>query len=183
MDKLNEIDTRDVEPMAQVLFEAEETATLRADATVPPPGQRGGPGQRPAARRRIFQSAEGDRTLNSRWTFASLTIDRVREGLLARRFSAGNWPPRRCASPRRRIPKTNAYLHFSPGARAGRRAPRGRENRARRRPRAAGRRAGGGQGRDRHQGRAHHLRLEAAGQLHPALRRHGGRAPGSRPAA
>ncbi len=32
MDKLNELDTSDVEPMAQVLFDAGETATLREDA-------------------------------------------------------------------------------------------------------------------------------------------------------
>lgn len=38
MDKLNELDTRDVEPMAQVLYEAEETATLREDAERPPLG-------------------------------------------------------------------------------------------------------------------------------------------------
>jgi len=31
MDKLNELDTGQVEPMAQVLYDAEETATLRAD--------------------------------------------------------------------------------------------------------------------------------------------------------
>ena len=31
MDKLNELDTSAVEPMAQVLYDAEETATLRAD--------------------------------------------------------------------------------------------------------------------------------------------------------
>jgi aspartyl-tRNA(Asn)/glutamyl-tRNA(Gln) amidotransferase subunit C len=31
IDKLNELDTGNVEPMAQVLFEAEETATLRPD--------------------------------------------------------------------------------------------------------------------------------------------------------
>ena len=42
MDKLKEIDTTGVEPMAQVLFDAGETATLRADsrgrrwATSPP---------------------------------------------------------------------------------------------------------------------------------------------------
>lgn len=38
MDKLNELDTSNVEPMAQVLFESEETATLRRDeekATLP----------------------------------------------------------------------------------------------------------------------------------------------------
>ena len=36
--KLNEIDTSHAEPMAQVLFDAEETATLRADIPVPPLG-------------------------------------------------------------------------------------------------------------------------------------------------
>jgi aspartyl-tRNA(Asn)/glutamyl-tRNA(Gln) amidotransferase subunit C len=32
IEKLNELDTRGVEPMAQVLYDAEETATLREDA-------------------------------------------------------------------------------------------------------------------------------------------------------
>ena len=35
MDKLNELDTTNVEPMAQVLFDAGETATLRADVEGP----------------------------------------------------------------------------------------------------------------------------------------------------
>jgi aspartyl-tRNA(Asn)/glutamyl-tRNA(Gln) amidotransferase subunit C len=35
MDKLNELDTAGIEPMAQVLFEAEETATLREDIERP----------------------------------------------------------------------------------------------------------------------------------------------------
>ncbi|MBM3752867.1 MAG: Asp-tRNA(Asn)/Glu-tRNA(Gln) amidotransferase subunit GatC [Acidobacteria bacterium] len=35
MDKLNELDTTGVEPMTQVLYDAEETATLRADEVVP----------------------------------------------------------------------------------------------------------------------------------------------------
>ena len=38
VDKLNEIDTEGVEPMAQVLYEAGETATLRADIPAPPLG-------------------------------------------------------------------------------------------------------------------------------------------------
>ena len=38
MDKLNEVDTSDVEPMAQVLFDTEETATLRADEGPAPSG-------------------------------------------------------------------------------------------------------------------------------------------------
>ena len=36
MDKLNELDTTNVEPMAQVLFDGEETATLREDRERPP---------------------------------------------------------------------------------------------------------------------------------------------------
>ena len=35
VEKLNELDTEGVPPMAQVLYEAEETATLRADAPAP----------------------------------------------------------------------------------------------------------------------------------------------------
>jgi len=35
VDKLNELDTTHVQPMAQVLFEAEETATLREDRERP----------------------------------------------------------------------------------------------------------------------------------------------------
>ena len=38
MARLNEIDTESVAPMSQVLFEAEETATLRPDSPVPPLG-------------------------------------------------------------------------------------------------------------------------------------------------
>jgi aspartyl-tRNA(Asn)/glutamyl-tRNA(Gln) amidotransferase subunit C len=37
-DKLTEIDTSGVSPMAQVLFEGEENATLRADVPIPPLG-------------------------------------------------------------------------------------------------------------------------------------------------
>jgi aspartyl-tRNA(Asn)/glutamyl-tRNA(Gln) amidotransferase subunit C len=35
IDKLNELNTENVEPMAQVLYEAAETATLRADEVGP----------------------------------------------------------------------------------------------------------------------------------------------------
>jgi aspartyl-tRNA(Asn)/glutamyl-tRNA(Gln) amidotransferase subunit C len=35
IDRLNELDTANVEPMAQVLFEARETASLRADLPRP----------------------------------------------------------------------------------------------------------------------------------------------------
>jgi aspartyl-tRNA(Asn)/glutamyl-tRNA(Gln) amidotransferase subunit C len=35
IDKLNELDTKDVEPMTQVLYEASDTATLREDIERP----------------------------------------------------------------------------------------------------------------------------------------------------
>ena len=38
MDALNEMDTSTVGPMAQVLYQSEETATLRADEIIPPIG-------------------------------------------------------------------------------------------------------------------------------------------------
>jgi len=38
MDTLNELDTSNVAPMAQVLYESGETATLRADEIIPPLG-------------------------------------------------------------------------------------------------------------------------------------------------
>ena len=40
MDKLNELDTGDVKPMAQVLYDTGETATLRADTPVEPLGEK-----------------------------------------------------------------------------------------------------------------------------------------------
>ena len=38
MDKLNELDTTSIEPMAQVLFKAEEGGQLREDSEAPPLG-------------------------------------------------------------------------------------------------------------------------------------------------
>ena len=38
MDSLNELDTSTIEPMAQVLYQSEETATLRPDEIIPPIG-------------------------------------------------------------------------------------------------------------------------------------------------
>jgi aspartyl-tRNA(Asn)/glutamyl-tRNA(Gln) amidotransferase subunit A len=93
----------------------------------------------------------------------SLTIDRVREGLLSRRFSAAELAAEALRFAEAENPKTNAYLHFSPERALAAAKRVDRANRARRRSRAAGRRARGGQGRHRHQGRPHHLRLEAAG--------------------
>ncbi len=62
--KLNEIDTSDVEPMAQVLYDAEETATLRADVPVPPLGNQAALANAPQPGAGLFQGAQSDRTLS-----------------------------------------------------------------------------------------------------------------------
>lgn len=49
IDTLNEVETTDVEPMAQVLFEAEEAATLRADEDRPGIGSQLATGNAPVA--------------------------------------------------------------------------------------------------------------------------------------
>ena len=49
MDALNELDTSSVEPMAQVLYESEETATLRVDEIVPPIGNQAALANAPVA--------------------------------------------------------------------------------------------------------------------------------------
>ena len=51
----------------------------------------------------------------------SLTIDRVRQALLAREFSAVELAAEALRFAEAENPKTNAYLHFSPGTRDGRR--------------------------------------------------------------
>jgi len=55
MDKLNEVDTAGVEPMAQVLYEAEETATLREDMERPTLGAEAAVANSPAAGRGYFK--------------------------------------------------------------------------------------------------------------------------------
>ena len=49
VDTLNELDTSDVEPMSQVLFDADDTATLREDRERPPLSNRDAVGNAPAA--------------------------------------------------------------------------------------------------------------------------------------
>ena len=55
IDKLNELDTSAVEPMAQVLYEAEETATLREDIERPPLGTESCIEECGCFRRRVLQ--------------------------------------------------------------------------------------------------------------------------------
>ena len=65
MDRLAEIDTEGVEPMSQVLYEAEETATLRPDVERAPLGNAACARQCAAAGQRLFQSPEGDRAMTA----------------------------------------------------------------------------------------------------------------------
>jgi len=55
MDKLNELDTREVEPMAQVLYDAQETATLRDDVERPVLGAEAALANAPAAGAGFFK--------------------------------------------------------------------------------------------------------------------------------
>ncbi len=55
MEKLNELDTSAVEPMAQVLYEAEETATLREDVEREPLGQQAALANAPLAGAGMFK--------------------------------------------------------------------------------------------------------------------------------
>jgi aspartyl-tRNA(Asn)/glutamyl-tRNA(Gln) amidotransferase subunit C len=49
MEQLNELDTANVEPMAQVLYDADETATLREDIPRTPLGNRAALANAPAS--------------------------------------------------------------------------------------------------------------------------------------
>jgi aspartyl-tRNA(Asn)/glutamyl-tRNA(Gln) amidotransferase subunit C len=55
MEKLNELDTASVEPMAQVLYEAEETATLREDVERPGLGSQVALASAPCASAEFFK--------------------------------------------------------------------------------------------------------------------------------
>ena len=190
VDKLNELDTTGVEPMAQVLFDAEETATLREDRERPPLGNHDALANAPVAGVGLFQGSQGDRALDARKNLMmrtarqrTHTIDSIRSGLLAKEFSAEELTRAASGLRRSRESQDQRLSDACAGTRPGRRARGGRQDRRGRRSRRAGRSPHRGEGRDRHARPAHHLRLAAAGQLHSALRRHRGHAPGSRPAA
>lgn len=55
MEKLNELGAREIEPMAQVLYDAEETATLRADEARPGMGSEAAVANAPAAGAGFFK--------------------------------------------------------------------------------------------------------------------------------
>jgi aspartyl-tRNA(Asn)/glutamyl-tRNA(Gln) amidotransferase subunit A len=103
IDKLNELDTAAVEPMAQVLYDAGETATLRDDITRAP--------ERSEIRRRLLQGSQSDRAMSI--DVAALTIDEVRSGLAAKSFSAEELAREALRHAESQNSKTNAFLTFS----------------------------------------------------------------------
>ena len=121
IDKLNEIDTADVEPMAQVLFDAGETATLRPDAERPPLGNEAALANAPQAGTGYFKVPKVIETINTPEHGYRLPHHRPRfeTGLAARTFSAAELAAEALRFAEAENPKTNAYLHLPPGARAG----------------------------------------------------------------
>ncbi len=163
IDKLNELDTTDVEPMAQVLFDAEETATLREDRERPSLSNAEAVGERSGDQRRILQGAEGDRDDEQPALRTQHRFDPRRlAGKEVQRRGTG--PPiaglcRSGKSQDQRLPDAFAGAGAERGARGG------REDCQRRRSGSAGGRAGRGEGRHRHARAADHVRLETAGEL------------------
>ena len=65
MDALNEIDTSDVEPMAQVLYRSGGNGHLRADQPNVHASERGSAGQCAAGGHGLLQSSEGHRKMKN----------------------------------------------------------------------------------------------------------------------
>jgi aspartyl/glutamyl-tRNA(Asn/Gln) amidotransferase C subunit len=116
VERLNEIDTTGVEPMAQVLYAAGDTAGDTASCATTANVRRWARTPRWRMRRsRAPDISKCRRSSNAElWTFRSLTIGQVRDGLLARRFSAVELTRETLRFAEAQNPATNAYLRFSP---------------------------------------------------------------------
>ena len=158
MDRLAGIDTEGVGPMAQVLFETEETATLRPDVERAPLGNELAVRNAPVTSGGLLQSAEGDRAMTrhthridsrraaARKEFSAVELTREALGICRTRESE-NQRLSACSRPERALAAAEKV---------------DRQDRRRRRSRRAGRRAGRGERRHRDEGRPHHLRVENA---------------------
>src|SRR5262249_47722117 len=111
MDRLNEIDTTGVEPMAQVLYEAPETATLRPGVPEPSIGDQAALANAPQAGARCFQLAPVHEPY--RMHVPTLPIDRVRQRLRASEFSAEELAVEALRFAEAENPLTGAYRGFS----------------------------------------------------------------------
>ena len=109
----------------------------------------------------------------------SLTIDAARSAVQERKTSAAALAEAFYAKIESDDPKIGAYLTLSKERALEQGCRDGCARCKRREAAAAGRRAGRNQRCDGHPGRAHHRGIEDSGQLHSALRLHGGRAAGS----
>ena len=123
-----------------------------------------------ARRRRLLQSSPRDRTVTDEHPNAYDRSDRA--GPSRRKsFSATELAQEALRFAEAENPKTNALLTSAMSALSNAAKRVDRADCRGRRARAAGRCADRGEGCDRHQRSPHHLRLQAAGELHPALRR------------
>ncbi len=105
IEQLNALDTDNVEPMAQVLFSADEIATLARRRAAHAARQRRSDSQRRSERRRLFQSSEGNR---------AMTIPEIRSRLIAKKVSAKELAEEALAHAEKTNGQTNAFISFSP---------------------------------------------------------------------
>ena len=112
MDALAGIDTEGVAPMAQVLFDAgfdgDETRDAPRRSRASYARKRARSGKCPACGQWLFQSSPGNRTVSQ------YTIQSIREGLIAKRFSAVEIAREALETAERENPRTNAYMTLSP---------------------------------------------------------------------
>ena len=139
-DKLNEADTSGVEPMAQVLFDAEPTATLREDVPVPPLGQCRR--RWPMLRRPGQVTSKCRKSSNAKTHGHRFPEHHQRPGVAAGApFQRGGVGGRSAPLRRGGEPAHQRLSAFFAGARHGRRAERRRTHRAWRGSGRAGRRS------------------------------------------
>src|SRR5262249_37582598 len=184
VEKLNELDTSQVEPMSQVLTEGspEENPALRDDTpqpcTVGPEVLAQAPEPTPPYFRvpKVIERCGlvGD-DLRGYMDRRGGALGSRGEEALRPGVDRGVLHPHRAAKP-----GAERLSDALPGARLQAGRPRGCADCPGRAARPARRPADGHKRRDQHAGRAHHLRFAHLGELHPPLRRDRGRAPGAR---
>ena len=161
IDKLNELDTTGVEPMAQVLYDAGgDRDAARDDEPRPTLGSETALANAPALRRRLFQGSQGDRTMTPPETAALGDRRHPATASTPNDSAPRNWRAQRSALRRsgesqdQRLSRTSARSAPWPRpARVDEKLARGED------PGPLAGVPGRRQGRHPHQGRAHHLRL------------------------
>ena len=171
MELLGELDTEQVEPMAHAL---DVSDVFRDDAVRPSLDRAGGAGERPQARRRVLPGSRRAGRSRDGHSIDLRATELLAAACLGPRHGRSKSPGRFSTRSQARRRREGVSARRSAGG-AG---PGGGDRPAACGGRAAGplgRPARGRQGPALHPGRADHLRLADAGELPPALRRHGRR--------